>query len=391
MADPETIRGTFGTNQFESGIKKLDVRDFIFQLQPEEAPFTTLLQRIRKEPTVDVEFSWFEDDLLGKYTAINNATGYNTSATTLKVDRADIFIVNDIVKNTRTGEVMLITAIDTTNNTITVTRAWGVTAAAAINDDDPIFRLGNAQAEGWSAPGSVITKKVKKSNYIQIFSKTVEFTTTAAAIATYGGKRRDYERKKKGVELKRDLESQFLFGEPKLDTSGPQPRYQTGGLLYFLQQGNAPALNANGKKLTKSAFDLFMRELFTYGSSEKILIASPMIIGQINEWAEGSIVSDPKEYSKWGFKFQTYYNTYGTINMAPSRQFIGPYAGYGIVIDPKEIVYRYLEGNDFTLALDIQPKDTHVLRDEYHGQVGLEVHHAVQHGYIYNVTDTPAT
>jgi len=385
------LRGAINTSQFEQGIKKLDVRDFIFQLEPEEAPFVALLNKVRKESTKDVEFFWFEDRLVGKYTAISkttNSVGYTAAATSLVVDDADIFLPYDIVKNTRTDEVMLVTAVNVATNTITVRRGWGYTPAAAIQDDDPMFKLGNAQKEGWTAPESMVTTKSRLSNYIQIFSRTVELTTTANAVSTYGGNRRNYERKKVALELKRDLESQLLFGEPKLDTSEGEPRYQTGGLLYFLKKGGSPNLNGNGKRMNKTAFDMFLRDAFTYGSSEKILIASPMIIGQINSFAEQFLKTDDGVKKSWGIRFQTYVNAFGTLQLISSRQFVGAYSGWGIVIDPKEIVYRYLEGLDFKLSTDIQPPNTHKLLDEYHGQCGLEVHLAPKHAYIYNVTDT---
>ncbi len=384
------LRGAINTSQFEQGIKKLDVRDFIFQLEPEEAPFVALLNKVRKESTKDVEFFWFEDRLVGKYTAISkttNSVGYTAAATSLVVDDADIFLPYDIVKNTRTDEVMLVTAVNVATNTITVRRGWGYTPAAAIQDDDPMFKLGNAQKEGWTAPESMVTTKSRLSNYIQIFSRTVELTTTANAVSTYGGNRRNYERKKVALELKRDLESQLLFGEPKLDTSEGEPRYQTGGLLYFLKKGGSPNLNGNGKRMNKTAFDMFLRDAFTYGSSEKILIASPMIIGQINSFAEPYLKTDDGVKKSWGIRFQTYVNAFGTLQLISSRQFVGAYSGWGIVIDPKEIVYRYLEGLDFKLSTDIQPPNTHKLLDEYHGQCGLEVHLAPKHAYIYNVTD----
>lgn len=381
------IRGAINTSTYESGIKKLDVRDFIFQLEPEEAPFVSLLNRVRKESAKDVEFFWLEDRLVGKYTAINNADGYDAAAGHLAVDDADIFLPYDIVKNTRTDEIMLVTQVGVANNIITVRRGWGSSPAAAILDNDPMFKLGNAQKEGWDAPSSMVTAKSRLSNYIQIFSRTVELTTTANAVSTYGGNRRNYERKKVALELKRDLETQLLFGEPKLDTSEGEPRYQTGGVLYFMKQGGSPTLNGNGKRLNKTAFDMFLRDVFTYGSSEKVLIASPMIIGQINSFAEPYLKTDDGVKKSWGIRFQTYINAFGTLQLISSRQFVGAYSGWGIVIDPKEIVYRYLEGLDFKLSTDIQLPNSHKLLDEYHGQCGLEVHLAPKHGYIFNVTD----
>lgn len=373
------IRSNFGASNYESGIKKLDVRDFIFQLDPDEAPFTTLLSRIPKERTTDVQFFWFEDAPVGKWTQVNYSGGYNQSATSIVVDDADIFLPGDVVKVVSTGEILLVTAVNTTTNTLTVTRGWGTTAAGNIADDAYLYRLGNAQVEGWQASSMLVTTKVQKSNYIQLFSRVVKFTDTANAVATYGGRRRDLERKKVGIELKKDIETQFLFGEPKLDSNGP--RYQTGGALYFMGSVS-PALNAG--TFDKSAFDGWLKNAMMYGSSEKVLMASPNLLAKINNLAASSLQTQtPYEKKDWGVTFTRYISPFGSVLLVYNKNLVGPYNGYGFLFDMKELVYRYLDGLDLSLELNIQNNDTHVLMDEYSGQIGLEMHSALKHGLIY--------
>lgn len=374
------IRSQFGVSQYENGIKKLDVRDFIFDLEPDEAPFTTILKRIRKDSAQDVQFFWFEDAPIGKYTQVNKTGGYDNNATDIVVDDADIFLPNDVVKVVASGEILLVTVVNTGTNTLTVTRGWGTTAAAAIADDAWLYRLGNAQTEGWQANSMLVTAKTQKSNYIQLFSRTVKFTDTANAIATYGGQRRNYERKKVGVELKKDIETQFLFGEPKLDSSGP--RYQTGGVLYFMGSAS-PSLNA-ASNFDKSAFDGWLKNAMNYGSPEKVLFASGSLLQKINNFAASSLQTQmPYEKKDWGITFSRYISPFGSVLLVYNKNLVGPYGGYGILLDVKELCYRYLNGLDLGLELDLQAKDTHVLLDEYSGQIGLEMHSALKHGFIY--------
>lgn len=382
------IRTGLTTGNYESGIKKLDVRDFIFQLEPEEAPFVTLLSKIRKETTQDIEFSWFEDLAVGKWTQINNAsTPYTSGDTTLVVDDADIFQVGDLVKCVATGEVLRVTGVDPTGGAaqhIDVTRAFGTTAAHAdaVANNAYLYRLGQAMAEGYTVGDQLITTKTKVSNYIQIFSRPVQLTETANAVATYGGNRRNYERKKVGVELKKDIETQFLFGEPKLDATGP--KYATGGVLYFMSS-TSPALNAAGA-LHKDDFDGWLRDAMTYGSSTKFLFASPLIVSYINGWADSYVRTDPGAIKTWGVKFSTYTSPFGDINIVLNRNFLGPYAGQAILLDMKELVYRNLPGLDLSLKTDLQPKNAHYLLDEYSGSIGLELHSALKHARIYGVS-----
>lgn len=376
------IRVGLDTADYESGIKKLDVRDFIFQLEPDEAPFTTLLSKVRKESTRDVAFSWFEDISIGKWTQINNGAGYDAAAVSLVVDDADIFQVGDLVKEVTTGEIMRVTSVTVGTNTIGVTRAFGSTVAAAIADDAYMFRLGQSLSEGYTVGNQLITTKTKIDNYIQIFSRPIQLTQTANAVATYGGNRRMYERKKVGVDIKRDIEAQFLFGEPKYDATGPT--YATGGVLYFMGSGS-PALNAAGA-LHKDDFDGWLKDAFAYGSAEKWLFASPTIISYINGWADSYMWADPGEIKTWGVRFRKYTSAFGDVNIVLNRNFLGPYAGQAVLLDMKEIVYRYLEGLDLTLQTNLQPANAKYFLDEYAGHIGLELHNDVKHARVYGVS-----
>ena len=379
-----TTSALFGTEVS----KKLDVRDFIFNLEPDEAPFVTLLSKVRKEGSQDVAFSWFEDLSIGKWTQINNGGGAYTNATTeLIVDDADIFQVGDLIKCVAAGEVLRVTGVDPTGGAaqhIDVTRGFGSTAAHADNvaNNAYLYRIGQAMAEGYTVGDQLVTTKSKVDNYIQIFSRPVHLTETANAVATYGGNRRNYERKKVGMDIKRDIEAQFLFGEPKLDATGP--KYATGGVLYFMGS-TSPALNAAGA-LHKDDFDGWLRDAMAYGSSTKFLFASPLILSYINGWADTYMRTDPGAIKTWGIKFTTYTSPFGDINIVLNKNFLGPYAGQAVLIDMKEIVYRFLNGLDLSLKTDLQPKNAHYLLDEYAGHIGLELHSKLAHARIYGVT-----
>jgi hypothetical protein len=379
------VRNDFPTSSLEAGSKKLDVRDFIFNLEPDEAPFITLLSKIRKEVTQDVAFSWFEDASIGKWTQINNGGGaYDDSTTSLVVDDADIFQVGDLVLCVATGEILKITSATVNTETIVVTRAFGTTVAAgaSVANNAYLVRLGQSMAEGYTVGNQLITAKSKIDNYVQIFSRPVQFTETANAVATYGGNRRNYERKKVGMDIKRDLEAAFLFGEPYYDSTGP--RYATGGIKHFMGS-TSRALNANGP-LHQDDFDAWLADAFAYGSSEKFLFASPLILSQMNAWTYSYVRTDPGPRTDWGIKYTVYVCPFGTVNMVLNKNFLGPMAGEAFLLDMKELVYRYLNGLDLTLQTDLQPKNAHYLLDEYAGTVGLEIHNPLKHARIYGVT-----
>jgi hypothetical protein len=379
------VRNVFDTAKYEAGIKKLDVRDMIFELQPNTTPFLTVLGKMSKAAARDTEFIWFEDDLLGQYTQINHAD-YGAGDTSLVVDTdtSGIFQINDILLVVGTGEKILVTGITDSTHTLVVVRAFGTTAAGAIVDNEYLYKLGSTQEEGYTTPEGLVTAKSKKQNYVQIFSKAVEFTETADKIATYGGNRRNFERNKKAGELKRDIESQFLWGEPKEITSGTHPQRATGGIYYFLGT-TAPTLDMSSAALTESAFESFLKDVFTYSEKDRIFFCGPLINSQISQFAAGKQRLEPGSTVKYGVKVRTYHSANGDVDLALDRHFTGPHAGKGLVLDPSQMVYRYLQDSDFKLELNVQAKNVHKYIDEYSATIGMEFHQAKLHGIVKGV------
>ena len=379
-----TKRGLFAGDDYEAGIKKLDVRDMIFQLEPDAAPFVTCISKMSKKKAVDTEFKWFEDSLMANYSQVNAGGGFSDTDTVLILDSVSSFQVGDVVKNLTSNECMLINAVDDTAETITVTRAWGTTSAASMADDEYIYRLGSAQPEGYTIPDSLVTVKTPKTNYLQIFSKAVKITKTAEAIDTYGGNRRAYEQRKKGVEYKREMESQFFWGEPKEDTSGSEPRRQTGGIYYFLG-ATSPTLDMSSAALTESAFEGWLKDVFTYDEGDRYLFTGPLVLSQISQFASGKQRMTPGKDKTYGISVVKYISALGVINMVLDRHFIGPHAGKGLALKMDEIVYRYLQGQDMTLHLNQQPNNVKYKLDEYEATIGLEIHHSLKHGILKGV------
>jgi len=387
MAD--NVRGLFDTEDYEANIEKLDIRDKIFELQPNETPFVSILSKLAKQKCVNMRFSWFEDDMLGNYTQIATEASASTATIALHVDSTAMFQEGDVIASFSTDvgaaeEVMLIQTI-TDSTHLQVIRQWGETTVHTLAVDDYIYKLGSAMQEGYDAPESLVTGKTEVYNYAQIFSKTVMITDTAENIDTYGGNRRNFERHKIAIELKRDLESQFLWGERKQDTTGSaHPRWQTRG-VYKMLGTTASELDMSAASLTESAFEGWLKDVFTYGSDEKFLFSGALVLSQISQFATGKQRLSPGVVTKYGVKVREYLSTMGTVNLVHDKHFLGPHAGKGLILDMKEITYRYLQNSDFTLALNIQPKNAHYKLDEYKGTVGLELHHAAMHGRLVDV------
>lgn len=381
----------------------VDAVDKIFLLEPNKHPLVTLLTNVGKvydgkawsgssmlkAATGNPEFKWFEDYYGGRYARV--AVAYAAGDAGFDVvgagsSSAYIFSVGDVIKNARTGENMLVTAI-TDADTIAVSRAYGSTSAAAGNQGDGIFIVGNANEENSGARSVNSTQSTPQSNYTQIFKTTIALSNTEKEANLYGGKDLPYQRAKKGTEHALDIERAFWWGQKNYNTSfnGAQghARRQTGGILEFIEGGNSYVQNQGGA-LTAPDLNTFLREGFTYGNSEKMLFAGGYVLQAINEIARGQIVMKPVE-STYGMKISQWVTAFGTINIVHNPLFVEEYAGYAFLLDMECFRYRYMNNRDTKLETNIQANDADGEVDQYITECGLERKQAPRHALLKGV------
>jgi hypothetical protein len=378
------ITGAKNTRNITQNRLVVDMSNEIGLLKPDDAALLSFLKlaQNKSKPASNPKFEWMEDGLAPRWDAINNAAGYANNITAIAVDNGDYFAVNDIVKVPRTGEVMLVTAVATNN--LTVTRGYGVTAAAALVDNDPLVIVGNVNEEFAGMRTMKTTGLTPMYNFTQIWRTPFGVSRTAQKTKLYGPSELNYQQMKKGVEHKKDIERSLIFGERKEDVTGSHPKRATGGMLSFLSANNYDA----GGALTQSEFDNNISEVvFKYGSKDKILYASARLLSVINGWAMGKLMID-QEAKKFGlsvFKYVTPFGNYNIINGMNTLEG-AVYGGYGLIIDPENVTYRPLEGSDTTLKTNIQANDADGRIDEYLTEGGLEVRNKETHAVLTGVT-----
>ena len=379
----------------------VDAVDKIFLLEPNQHPLVTLLTNVgkvwdgkawkgssmQKKATGNPEFKSFEDYYGGRYARASAAVaagGTSISLTGAGSSSGYIFTVGDTAKVARTGENMLVTAVAATS--ITVTRNYGTTAAAAIVASDGIFIVGNVNEENAVARNTNATLSTPVTNYTQIYKTTIAVSNTEKEANLYGGKDLPYMRAKKGTEHALDIERSFWFGEKKLDNAGTQghARRATGGILEFINSGNSYVQNQGGA-LTAPDLNTFLREAFTYGNDTKVLFAGGIVLQAINEIARGQIQTKPLD-STYGIKISTWVSTFGTINIVHNSLFVEEYASYAFCLDMESFVYRYMNNRDTKLHTNVQANDADGQIDQYITEAGLQRSQAPKHALLLGVT-----
>lgn len=364
-------------------------RGAIQREMPQVAPLNVMLAGTKKEATKDPEFNWFEKSISARHTAANYSTGYASTVTTITVDSAKIFRAGDLIRNVSTDEVMRVTADPTDATTLVVARGWGSTAAA-ITDDDTLFCIGAAIAEGATARSSVYTDPTKVNNYTQIFRHPLKLTETARATQLRTGAAVQEMKREAMEQHVQDMERAYFFGVKYEDTSGSEPRRSTGGLSAFVTT-NVTTVSGAGA-LTWLAFMNYLKSIFTYGAAEKVCFAGNQFINVLAQMAEarGDMNLTPKS-SVYGIKMSEWVTPWGVVHIKPHPLFneITEHSRMAFFIEPKRLVYKYLAGNgvnrDMKYIPGIQENDEDSFEAEFKSECGLEIHNERCHGIIKNV------
>ena len=378
-----------------------ETADTILMYGPDANPVTVISRQANKESVGNQEYTIMNDKHLPRLTRVNNSGGYNTTDTSIIVDNGNFAAAQMIAEITRTREPILVTAVS--SNTWTVERGYDTISngtGVAILDNDEIRILGFAGAERSGMPTSIQTTPGSVLNYAQLQLRDVNVSTIRQNTKEYGPKEHARQTKNTMYEFKADIESSFLFGKPLKDVEGSSPldgsvadtRYKTGGIFYWIDNyASQNILDANGI-ITQSALWDFLAPLFKYRpedttgqGKELVALCGQKSFHAFHSWAVARIETTP-DTKKYGLQLQTYQAPVGKISLVQHYMLDGDeFSDYMVVIDPKDLSYKYLQGMDLTIKNNIETPGVLERKDMMYGVCGLGIGRPELHGYIKNM------
>lgn len=384
---PATIlTGVTDDNVILSNRRVIDMDNVIAQLEPDEAPLTTMLQKVSSRPAKSQKVEWLSDQLMPRLTTLNNGGAVGSGATTFTVatGTGTYFRANDVLRMA-TGENVKVTSVST--DTLTVVRSIGAVAAASISDSTDVIKIGNASAEGATLGTIKSTKQTAWYNYCQIQRDPFGFTNTLIESDLYGGKEPEYEAKKKMIEHKRQIENTLFFGQRDLDTSGSTPVGYCGGLVDFISSNITSSVGT----LSQSGLETFLRSAFRYGSRNKVFFVSPLIMSALASFPLGKLSPDSTggDVKDWGVSLATYRAGSGaTIQIMEKRDWqdfssaSNQVGGWGVLVDMDDVVMRPLRTTKLMPNRQANDEDStkQEYLTEYSFQLGNEQNHAILKG-----------
>ncbi len=381
-----TAQASVGTGTVVAGIlagqRVIDMDDTIHLLEPDANPLTVLTTAMgNSEVAENPAFNWLEDALAARTVTLDTTAlvSGDTAGTLVAGDGKKVGKF-DLLKNPVSGEIVRVTAIST--DTLTITRAFGTTAAAAVAASQIFLIIGNAYAENAGSGTMLATKTVQKTNYTQIFRTPFAFSNTLEASKLYGGDYKAYQTKKKGIEHQVKIEEQFLFGEPKEDTV--DAIRGTGGLNYWITSNVSAGIGA----LSYAAMLDFAQVVSRYGDqSQRLLLAAPIICTVFDLWAQARLFH-MTEARVFGVKLNKITTSHMDFYVKKSVLLseTSAYNNMAFALDMNTIKRRPLASRDTKLKMNIQANDVDGEAHEYITEVGLQVQNEECSGILSGVT-----
>jgi hypothetical protein len=379
-----------------TGILEREVGPEIFYLDPDISVLTILADSADNDLTDNPNYEWFEKSLRPKTTTLDAASTVDGGAggTTLVIADADVIQVGDLVDVNGRGEILLVTARDSSTSFDVIRGAAGTTASASIVAGDGLTVVGSAFAEGTASPEPDEWQEVRKYGYTQIFKRSFAGSGTREATMTYFGRGfRSKLAREKMTEFKLDVERAFLFGgrsEVRADGSatpgvGTGVLRTTGSIVNTYTPANV--LDLAGGALTEPALEGFLESVFQHTASgdTRTLMASTPLITILNQLAVDKMrtVSDPK--LTYGIAVKEWVTGHGRLLIVKHRGLgdAGTVLGRGgIVVDAKKLAQRTLAGRDVKLQKDVHDRGDDGWKDQYFCEIGFQAANAEVHGLI---------
>ena len=383
---PTILTGVVDDADILSNQRVVDMSPTIAQLEPDEAPLTTMLQKTSKRAAYSQKVEWLSDELVPRLTTLSASATSAATALSVATGTGTYFRPGDVIRIASTGENCAVSAVSADTVYVVARTLGAVTSISAASGVD-VIKVGNAAAEGATLGTLIQTKKVANYNYAQIQRDPWGFTNTLVASKLYGGPEPANEAKKKLIEHKRQMENTLFWGTRDLITTGSAPVGYVGGIYQYVTSNITSSVGA----LTETLFETFLRKAFRYGSQNKVMFCSPIVASALSSFPQGKLAPPSPSIDTFGVSLSKYQSASGAmVDIMVKRDWYdfqttgNQYGGIGVVVDMDDITMRPLR--DTVLKPDRQANDEDSVKQEYLTEWSLELGLEKKHAIISGIT-----
>ena len=368
-----------------------------------QAPLFALTAAAQSESTDDPNYHWFEEEMPDYRLALNaDIDAVETDITV--VDGALQFKVNDVIYVEQTAELMIVDANPTVDTTISVVRGFAGSTATLVDHDGAginpnLFLLGAADPEGSAVPEGRSFNPSEIFNYTQIFRNAFSITKTAENTRYRTGDPVKNDKRRALNRHSQMIERTLFFGRRSLDSSGATPKRTTGGIIQQIDSELTFTPTSSGT-VGYAEFLGWMKDVFYWGSSEKMMFCGNNVMLGLNEMARKNSQFEMDNVDRsdfFGMNVHRFMTPFGTLIVKTHPMFNQMTSGtttavdynaidtWGVIIDMANIKYRYMKNDDTMFEDNLQVKGTRARIGAYSTQCGLQTIHAKTHALVTGV------
>lgn len=290
------------------------------------APLFGITSMIKSDTAIATEHGYWTKTMV--FPEATSSAGALVGDTTIPVSSSATMLPGMLLRNQRTQEQVIVNTVPN-GTSITVTRAVGTVAAAAVNNGDKWYQVGTAFEEASSRPTAMNIAPVKITNYTQIFRNSWAVSGSADQVAVVAGDSNLSESKQECAAFHAvDIEKALIFGQKSQGTRNGKP-FRTmeglvsiiGNLAYYPSSYGSANVSTAGATTTYAQLEGFLDPCFNQvsdptASTERILFVGSnarKVINGIGRISGQYQIVDGQ--SNFGLQFQTFKIARGTFRM----------------------------------------------------------------------------
>lgn len=310
------VQGVFTSDSHIVGNRVGDFASSLLQIHPTgSAPLLALSAGMESQAAQDVMVVWFEENhITGRAQILSFVT--DGDGTGFVVDDASQYVPGAILLEEERSEYVLVTAVNVSTNTITVTRNIDGAGSTTFVANDYFQKIGTAYEESSDKPTAMVNLGYTVFNYTQIFRNLWDVSGTAQAVQYHTGSAVAKSRADCALFHSEDIERSMWWGSKAIGTLNGNPFRLMDGLYSLI----ATNVTTAGATTSYAQLDTFFKDVFSKNikgkPNERIAFTGNLGIQVLNEitlaTSQMNIVPGVTEFGLQVFRWIT---PYGTVSL----------------------------------------------------------------------------
>ena len=320
--------GIFNSNITTQDLAKKSFAGMITRFFPQgQTPLFGLTSMLTSETALQPEHGFFTKTMIFPQLTLS-AAGQAVGDTTFTCTNTTNIVSGMVMRVDSTGENILINAVLSTTQ-VTVQRAVGSTAAAAIGASVSLFQVGTAFEEASLRPNAVAINPVRITNLTQIFRNTWAISDSVRSTQMIAGDTNVAENRQDCAALHAvDIEKALFFGQKYSGTRNGQPFRTMDGILpivsnlaYYPSSYAAANVTTAGGTTNYTQFEAAFDPCFNQATDPKVASERLMFVGGSARKVINNIGRLNGTYymmdgqTSWGLQFSTIKIARGTFRI----------------------------------------------------------------------------